>query len=603
MPSFSIGRLMHWLADMVSISVISYSFGSMMLLLGSILYGFWSPSIFQGHYKDTHQLSWQEPFSYEAKVYAALSPDNTVNGSSFFETAQLLWHIPPQSVENRYPLLRHKAVVNVPSRLLSGSDLDQRLFAYVFIQEAGQFGPHPNMSDPRLVSSRIPIARWKGACPSNSSDEDISATCREERTPELQYVSGASWAIVLENNAYPWGDLPDHIPRILTPLPAGLYNPPLSRNDFTKSRPEIKSLATLKDKGLATDEYPLTVDVELELAGIKQGWILARAHLHGHIRPTTKAVLVERIVPAPWDPTQNTTLRRTELVCSDGLIPLDAVRRLSVPLLLAFVLSRALIVASLPLMVQFLIHPDSMSASKWMGMSRATISIMYMGTVVGSVQVTEGFGAPNIWALLGYFVVTYIGVNMDDMTFVPLSGLSWLFHNLFWRKSPVQGPITVATDKGVSDPAAPKDVPLSHTNLVDPVVAIRRSVDKAAMYWVHLLSIPVVVVAVFYFTLIRLENSLLQLLFFKELSIGCIRTVQSVVWLPQIIVNYKAKSGSLVPAAFVIPMLIYSVASAIFYQLSGYSMFGETTAYSLPVYLGYITLIVQWLMYRNIKQD
>ncbi|KAJ2054131.1 hypothetical protein H4S04_000222 [Coemansia sp. S16] len=226
-----------------------------------------------------------------------------------------------------------------------------------------------------------------------------------------------------------------------------------------------------------------------------------------------------------------------------------------------------------------------------------------MGTVVGSVQVTEGFGAPNIWALLGYFVVTYIGVNMDDMTFVPLAGLSWLFHNLFWRKSPVQGPITVATDKGVSDPAAPKDAPLSHTNLVDPVVAIRRSVDKAAMYWVHLLSIPVVVVAVFYFTLIRLENSLLQLLFFKELSIGCIRIVQSVVWLPQIIVNYKAKSGSLVPVAFVIPTLMYSVASAIFHQLSGYSMFGEITAYSLPVYLSYIILIVQWIMYRKAKQD
>ncbi|KAJ2081787.1 hypothetical protein GGI09_007571 [Coemansia sp. S100] len=228
---------------------------------------------------------------------------------------------------------------------------------------------------------------------------------------------------------------------------------------------------------------------------------------------------------------------------------------------------------------------------------------MYIGAVVGSVQVTEGFGVRNIWALLGYFAVIYIGVNMDDMTFAPLAGQSWLFHNIFWRKSSAQEPITVAMDKGVSDPAAPKDDRLSHTNSIDPVVAIRRSVDEVAMYWVHLLSIPAVVAAVVYHMLIRQDYSLTQLGLFKELSIGCIRIVQSVVWLPQIIVNYKAKSGSLVPAAFVIPMLIYSVASAIFYQLSGYSMFGETTAYSLPVYLGYITLIVQWLMYRNIKQD
>ncbi|KAJ2011913.1 hypothetical protein GGI14_005995, partial [Coemansia sp. S680] len=545
MPSFSTGKLMRWLADMVSITVISYSFGSMVLLLGCIMYSFWSPSAPWGHYGDTHQLSWQEPFSYEAKVYAVLSPDNTVNGSSFFETAQLLWHIPPQSVENRYPLLRHKAVVNVPSRLLSGSDLDQSLYAYIFIQEAGLFGPHPNMSNPRLVSSRIPIARWKGACPSNSSYEDTSATCGEVRVPELQYVPGASWAVVIENHAYPWDDMPNHIPRILTPLPAGFYNPPLSRNDFTKSRPEIKSLATLNDKGLTTDLHPTTIDVELELAGIRQGWVLARAHLEGHIRPTTKAVLVERIVPAPWDPTQNTTLRRTKLVCSDGLIPLDAVRRLSVPLLLVFVLSRALIVVSLPLMIQFLLHPDSMSASKWTGVSRATISIMYIGAVVGSVQVTEGFGVRNIWALLGYFAVIYIGVNMDDMTFAPLAGQSWLFHNIFWRKSSAQEPITVAMDKGVSDPAAPKDDRLSHTNSIDPVVAIRRSVDEVAMYWVHLLSIPAVVAAVVYHMLIRQDYSLTQLGLFKELSIGCIRIVQSVVWLPQIIVNYKAKSGSL----------------------------------------------------------
>ncbi|KAJ2061198.1 hypothetical protein GGI17_003233 [Coemansia sp. S146] len=555
MSSFSIGSLVHWLTDMVSKSVISYSLGSTVLLLGSILYGCWSPSTPWGHYGDTHQLSWQEPFSYEAKVYAALSPGNPINvSSSFFETAQLLWHIHPQSIENRYPLLRHKAVVNISSLLWPSSDLDQRLYAYMFIQEVGQFGPHPNLSDPELI-------------------------------PELQYVSGASWAIVLENHAYPCHGTPNHVQRTSTPLLAGFYNPPLLRNDFTKSRPKIQLLATLKDKGLAADAYPPTIDVEFELAGIKQGWGLARAHLDGHTQPTAKTVHVEKLIPAPWDPTEIMEFRSTTVVCSDGLIPLDAVRRLSVPLVLVFVLSRALIVVSLPMMALMLLHHDSMSASRWTGVSRTTIATMYLGAIVG--------------------------VTMDNMPFSPLAGLSWLVHNLFWRKlspittnqSPAQEQITVATDKAVPDSAIPEVAPLSHSNLVDPVVAIRRSVDEVAMYWLNLLTIPAIVTAAVYHTLLRQEYSLSSLGVPKDLLIGCIRIVKSVVWLPQILVNYKAKSGSLVPVAFIIPTLVYSVASAIFYHLSGHTMFGEIAAYSFPVYLGYVILLLQWIMYPKVKQD
>ncbi|KAJ2056517.1 hypothetical protein GGI17_006151 [Coemansia sp. S146] len=480
----------------------------------------------------------------------------------------------------------------------------------MFIQEAGQFGPHPNLSDPRLVSSRIPIAQWEGVCPSNSSDIIISAMCIEEHIPELQYVPGVSWAIVLENHAYPWSNVPKHVQHTLTPLLAGFYNPPLLRNDFTRSRPKLRPLATLKDKGLAADVYPLTIDVELELAGVRQGWVLAQAHLEEHICPTMKTVRIKKLVPAPWDPTKNATRVFTQLVYDDGLIPLDAVRRLSVPLLLVFILSRALIVASLPIMVLTL-HHDLMSASRWTGVSRATIATMYVGAVVSSVQLTESFGVRKLWALFWQFVMVYIGVNMDDMTFAPLAGLSWMVYNLFWRKS---SPITtsqssaqeqtpVVTDKAIPDSAAPEVMPNSHSNLVDPVVAIRRSVDRVAMYWIHLLAILAIATAVVYHMLIRQEYSLSSLGVPNELFIGCMRIVQSVVWLPQIIVNHKAKSGSLVPVAFVIPTLVYSVASAIFYHLSGYNMFGEITAYSFPVYLSYVILLLQWIMYRKVKQD
>ncbi|KAJ2017649.1 hypothetical protein IW146_002620 [Coemansia sp. RSA 922] len=611
MPSFSIGKLVCGLACGVSHFVLLQSFGSVLFLLGSIIYSFWSSSMSGGHYGYTHELSWQEPFSYEAKVYASLSPDFPVNvSSSFFDTAQLLWHIQPQSVENRYPLLRHKAVVNVPSLHWSDPDLNQPLYAYIFIQEAGQFGPHPNMSDPRLVSSRIPIVQWEDVCPSKSSDIVISAACSEGRIPELKYEPGASWAIVLENHAYTWGNTPAHIPRASTPLLGRFYNPPLLRNDFTKSKPKSKPLTKLNDKGLATDEYPTTIDVEFELSGIRQGWVLARARLDGHMRPTLKTVQIKKPVPAPWDPTKSVMAKFTELAYSDGIIPLDAVKRLSVPLVLVFVLSQALIAASLSL-VHILLHLGSMYVSRWTGVSRTTVAIMYIVTVFGSVQVLGSFGGHNIWMLLGLFNVIHIGVNMGDMEVAPLAALSRLFCALFWRQSSpstsnqssLQEQTPVATDKGASDPAAPKDVPLSHTNLVDPVVATRRSVDEVAMYYLYLPTIPTIVAAVVYYMLLPQEYSLSSLGYLREFSIGCIRIIQSVAWLPQILVNYKAKSGSLVPVPFVLHMLAYTVASTITYQLSGYSVFGELAAYSFPVYLSYVILFVQWIMYRKVKQD
>ncbi|KAJ2056456.1 hypothetical protein GGI17_006179 [Coemansia sp. S146] len=252
-----------------------------------------------------------------------------------------------------------------------------------------------------------------------------------------------------------------------------------------------------------------------------------------------------------------------------------------------------------------------MSASRWTGVSRTTIATMYIGTVVGSVQVSDGFGVRKLWMLVGLFVVVHIGVNMDDMAFAPLAALSRLVHDLFWRKSlpsttsqsSAQEQILVAMDKAVPDSAAPEVVPSSHSNLVDPIVAIRRSVDEVAMYRLYLSIIPTIVTAAVCYTLLPQEYSLSSLGYLKVFLIGCIRIIKSVAWLPQILVNYKAKSGSLMPVAFVLYMLAYTVASTITYQLSGYSMVEEITAYGFPVYLSYVILLLQWIIYRKVKQD
>ncbi|KAJ1996786.1 hypothetical protein GGI04_005647, partial [Coemansia thaxteri] len=98
--------------------------------------------------------SWQAPFAYEAKVYASLDQHISNNSASFFERAQLLWHIEPQNIENTYPVFRRKVSADIPQSLRLGADSNQTLYAHVFMQRAGQFTPHPNMSDPLLVSSK-----------------------------------------------------------------------------------------------------------------------------------------------------------------------------------------------------------------------------------------------------------------------------------------------------------------------------------------------------------------------------------------------------------------------------------------------------------------
>ncbi|KAJ2749106.1 hypothetical protein GGI19_005827, partial [Coemansia pectinata] len=272
--------------------------------------------------------------------------------------------------------------------------------------------------------------------------------------------------------------------------------------------------------------------------------------------------------------------------------------------MLAFVLNRALIAVLLPLVVQMFLYLDSMPASRWTGVSQATFATLFVGIVVDDIRLSGEFGVLRLWMQPGLFVVAYIVINLDDMTFGPLAALSWLFRTLFGSKSSpsttnqssAQEQTPVVTDKAVLDPAVPEVALMSHSNLVDSIVAICRRVDEVAMYWIHLLSIIRFATGVAYYQ----EYNLSLLDTVNELPMGCICIIKSVAWLPQIIVNYKAKSGSLVPVVFVIHMLAYSIASTILYHLSGYNVFGETTAYSLPGYLSYIILILQWIMYRKV---
>ncbi|KAJ2830890.1 hypothetical protein FBU31_002408, partial [Coemansia sp. 'formosensis'] len=129
----------------------------------------------------------------------------------------------------------------------------------------------------------------------------------------------------------------------------------------------------------------------------------------------------------------------------------------------------------------------------------------------------------------------------------------------------------------------------------EPIIAIRRSVDQVAMRWIHLLSIPTIAVIALYVLILR-DDLLLSLGF-----VGSVVTVSSqvfffVAWLPQIIVNYRAKSGLLTPVTYNFLVLGNSVLLAVLGYLTGYDN-AMKIMMCIPVNVCHVIIVLQRIMY------
>ncbi|KAJ1818248.1 hypothetical protein LPJ60_004419 [Coemansia sp. RSA 2675] len=466
-------------------------------------------------------LAWQEPFAYEAKVYASLSP-NASNYESFFETAQLLWHIEPQQLANRYPVFRSKVNVRIPSQLRSNPNPGQGLYAHIFVQQTGRFNPHPDFTDPYLVSSQIPLVRWSRRT-SKSLDTSLSDTPNEDLTPKLLGVDSASWAIVLENHVYSQLTVPFNLQITHGYSNTGTYNPLLLPNTFTNSQPKKKPLVALRGSQLVADVYQQTIDVDIELSGIRRGWVSVKNILR-HIKP----VVVEKAVANPLNSAESTTHSFTDWVDDD-----DAV-----------------------------LH--------------------------GVLQ-----------------------ANLDDMTFVPWVALSRLCSWIFRRKpspdtassSSEQQLMLAAESKGELDSTEIDLQPNPYFRRPEPVIAIRREVDEIAMRWIHLLALPVIGL-VTVCMLINQKGKFWSSEFIELVLFWCSLILKCIMWVPQIIINYKTKSGSLTPVTYnFLELASYVLATGFTYLISVDKM-GSATIYSNPVLLCHVVIILQRIVYyKRAKQD
>ncbi|KAJ2873991.1 hypothetical protein GGH93_002791 [Coemansia aciculifera] len=616
MARFSCCGLVRKSINLVSLVLILLLLGILAVLLVLLLVlTFKTPTtapakaIAPGEYQDpTYSLAWQEPFAYEAKVYAALS-SSSLSDASFFETAQVLWHIEPQRLANRYPAFRRKVNVHIPSQLRSSPSADHVLYAFMFVQKAGRFNPHPDFTDPYLASWALPLVRWSNST-STLVDKTSSVAPNEEHTPKLLGVSSASWAIVLENHTYTWRDIPSYLQVTHGYSNTGVYSPALLANTFTKGLPEERPLVALKDTQLVSHIYQQTIDVELELSGIRQGWIVAKtglANILGFKNPT----VVETIIPDPLNPEQSMTHSYTDWVEDNDLIPFDVAHSLSAPALIYLAMCFILFCMTLPTLVRLVVRLWSTPISRWIGVSRATVAILLIARTLSVMQ--SAVQSDTTWILLQpeIVAVVFIASKLDDMTFAPWVALSQLCRKIFRRKplpdiarsSSAQQLSLITEDKDELDSTATSAVSNPYFRRPEPVIAIRRGVDEIAMRWVHLLTLPVIAMVVLYL-LIDQKGEFWSLEFIEGVFAWSSLLFFCVAWLPQIIVNYKTKSGSLTPMTYNIIELSSAVLATIFGYLTGSDKMGGITVYSFPIEICHVIIILQRIVYyRRAKQD
>ncbi|KAJ2862241.1 hypothetical protein FB639_005414, partial [Coemansia asiatica] len=193
------------------------------------------------------------------------------NTTEFFENAQLLWHIPPQSLENRYPQFKTKATVKIPDSVVHDKTMTEALYAHVFMQKAGRLFPYPNTTDPLMVYQRSELVWWV--------DPQLGREWTERFTTgiphKLMVATAVPWATTLENNRFRESGLP---PRIdyqdffrFFPLPAkSTFLPMLAINQYTKNPRDFMPTTIMHSNETDSVARDLSVDIEMEVRGISE---------------------------------------------------------------------------------------------------------------------------------------------------------------------------------------------------------------------------------------------------------------------------------------------------------------------------------------------
>ncbi|KAJ2497358.1 hypothetical protein GGH96_005167 [Coemansia sp. RSA 1972] len=541
----------------------------------------------------TQYRSWPESCSYEAKVFASLEAFVPSNATAFFESAQLLWHIEPQSLHDKYPKLTKQAHVDIPQQLRTVNH-NSMLFAHMFVQEAGQFTPYPNMSNPRMVHSTTILTHWDA--PTASSDDILELLEDSTDTTGHQLVAAESlpWAIMLENHAikpvYASSPFSTNMFRSRwANKMAATYNPPLFINLVSKSRSKQVQLA---EDG---DSIPHTFSVNLELAGLTKTQLSIKAALTliftGQFRSVFRSdnvIELSRTASDDWMQSINlmsaTTAQNRVYKCSIYAV-------LGVVIAMHFMVMFALV--SLSISVLFWTSP----ALVLTGVSRTTLYMTITSEVLQLLQ--SALHSDSVLdGLMDVSVIVNVYV-VARMLGAPRNPFKWpclMYQRIGMRKQPI-----AAIDGNTRpDILTEKDRPIQQPAHLTRIIDARKSVDAQAVRWIKKLFVPVAVCAGI-LALFENEYSPLSWSYVDDAGRWIAIVIVSTCLVPQIMLNHRLRTASLLPPSGYVFVLVVVFAQALMSSITD-DEDDSTSIYMVPYYVCNVVVLLQWMRYKA-KQD
>ncbi|KAI8318672.1 hypothetical protein GQ54DRAFT_300020 [Martensiomyces pterosporus] len=546
-----------------------------------------------------YRRSWREPFEYDIKVYASQSDSIAVNNTTgFFESAQLLWHIQPQSLEEKYPKYSTKVNVKIPESIFDETNRRLKsLYAHVFIQSSDQFTPHPNISDPYLVYTSMELVRTAAGSTSNTQTHSmLNGTSHSPgRKRTTMHRSPLAWDLVLEDHTYTNEALPKVLRQSVRGYPdkkskARTYNPPLIyrplNEHWTVSTVPADSMP--KPTGSngqsslpANTDRTMSPDVELKIQGISQGWIRGED-------------AIMRLVGPKYGHTK----------FSSSFLPsyiMDDASALSVFLLVVSIpLVAALLLTALGDIVAFWSREDT----KWEGTSRLVVvleAVYQCGSLAVLYIDYSMYGEKTI---LAYY---YAGVSIwvfATLYNIPLNPFMWR-RIIFSLHAPPSGetekPILAGNDDGSSTTTRAGELP--RMSGCDVAASTQQEVDQRYSRWLLWLGTPLVVLYVVYTAATPGGYSRrFRLIDAAWIILHAIRALQL---LPQVVINYRTKSVAWIPiTAYMCELLVNIYRMLVGWAFGWFTFIGLVPAGINVVYCFLLVVFaVQWARYYKAKLD